>query len=196
MKAHFGILIAAILFASPVVQAAEEGMDPSLMEKMKVLMAPGEAHRALEPLAGKWTSTGKFWMTPDAEAQDMTGTAENTLIYGGRFLKQEYEGPWMGEVFQGLGFTGYDNLKGEYISIWIDSMATSIMTVSGQYDAAARTLKQSGTNSCPLTGETERWGRSEWTIVDNDHNTYASYALGPDGQEFKTMEIVYTRVSA
>ncbi len=172
----------------------EAPMDPALMEKMKALTSPAEAHRVLEPLAGMWTYTGFFWMAPDQPAQEMKGTAHNTMVYGGRFLKQEIEGPWMGETFHGLGFTGYDNIKGEYVSTWLDSMATGIMSVAGQYDPSTRTLKQSGANSCPLTGEKARYGRSEWTVIDHDHTTYKSYMAGPDGTEFKTMEIKYTRV--
>ncbi len=159
-----------------------------------MLTSPSEAHQALEPLVGKWTYTGSFWMSPEAQAEEMTGTAEISMIYGGRFLKQEFEGPWMGETFYGLGFTGYDNIKGEYVSTWLDSMSTGIMTVTGQYDPGTKTLKQSGTHSCPLTGEKARYSRSEWTVIDRDHSTYTSYMAGPGGKEFKAMEINYTRV--
>ena len=201
MKSFRRMLVFATLLMMPgslvhaVDEAAKPVMDPALMEKMKALTSPTEAHKALEPFVGKWTYTGKFWMTPDVPAQDMVGTTENTLIYGGRFLKQTIEGPWMGETFEGLGFTGYDNIKGEYVSTWIDSMGTGIMTVAGQYDEATKTLSQSGANSCPMTGEKARPGRSEWTMVDQNHNTYTSYMLGPDGKEFKMMEISYTRAA-
>ena len=178
--------------ASPA--AAPAGMDPAVMEKMKALMAPGEPHKALEAFTGKWTYTGKFWMAPDTPPQEMTGTATNAMIFAGRFLKQEIEGPWMGENFQGIGYTGYDNIKGSYETVWIDSMGTGIMTSSGQYTAATQTLSQAGANSCPLTGEKARPGRSEWTVVDHDHSTYSSYLNGPDGKEFKAMELTYTRV--
>lgn len=203
MKAFISIFLFAMLLAIGVpescaedaaVPAASPAMDPAMMEKMKAMMAPTEAHKALEDFVGKWAYTGKFWMTAEAPAQDMTGTAEHTLIYGGRFLKQEIEGPWMGEQFEGLGFTGYDNIQGEYQTVWLDSMATGMMKVSGQYDPATKTLSQSGTNSCPLTGEKDRQGRSEWTVTDADHSVYTSYSTGADGKEFKTMEITYTRV--
>lgn len=193
------ILLLSILFVTAATSArAEEmaaapAMDPAMMEKMKALMSPGAAHQVLEAFAGKWTYSGNFWMMPEAPAQAMTGTAENTMIYGGRFLKQEFSGPWMGENFEGLGYTGYDNIKQEYVTTWMDSMGTGIMIVNGQYDAAAKTLNQAGANSCPLTGETDRKGRSTWTVQDADHNTYTSYSVGPDGTEFKMMEINYTR---
>ena len=179
---------------APVVDekaAAEQAKKEEMMKRM----SPTDAHKILEPLAGKWTAVVKMWMTPEAKADEMTGTGENTIIYGGRFLKQEFKGTWMGQPFEGTGYTGYDVIKGEYISIWIDSMATGIMTASGQYDATSKTLGTSGANSCPLTGEKDRKGRAETKIIDNDHNVYSSYAAGPDGKEFKMMEITYTRVA-
>ena len=38
------------------------------------------------------------------------------------------------------------------------------------------------------------WYRTEWKIADNDNQTYTMYGKGPDGKEFKNMEIVYKRV--
>ncbi len=192
------LMLAMFVFISGVPLRAEDpaapaGMDPAMMEKMKALTSPGEPHKVFEAFAGKWNYTGKFWMTADSPAQDMTGTAEHTVIYGGRFLKQAIEGPWMGEKFEGLGYLGYDNIKKEYVTAWLDIAATGIMTFSGQYDAASKTLSQGGENSCPLTGKANHKGRSSWTINDADHSTYVSYSNGPDGKEFKTMEIVYTR---
>lgn len=198
-KWMLAFLIGGMISSSALV--AEEGgapqMDPEMQKQMeltKMRMAPGEAHKALEAFVGKWNYTGKFWMKPGDAAQEMVGTAENTLIYGGRFLKQTFEGPWMGEHFEGLGFTGYDNVREEYMTVWLDSMGTGMMTVTGQYDAATKTLNQSGKNSCPMSGEKDHFCRSEWTVTDADKNTYTSYALAPDGKEFKMMEINYTRV--
>ncbi len=188
-----------ILSTSPLVSAEGDTtadappMDPVLAAKMQVLMTPNEAHKVLEAFAGKWAYTGKFWMSPEAPAQEMTGVTENAMDMGGRFLKQTITGPWMGQIFHGLGYTGYDNVKQEYVSVWLDDMGTGIMMVSGQYDAATKTLTQSGANSCPLTGEKARPGRSTWAVNDTDRNTYTSYTLGPDGKEFKSMEIVYAR---
>ncbi len=188
------IVVVTLLMVLGSPNYAEEAkMDPAMMEKMKMLTSPSEAHQTLEPLVGKWTYTGSFWMSPESPAQEMTGTAENSMIYGGRFLKQEVEGPWMGGTFNGLGFTGYDNIKGEYVSIWLDNASTGIMTVTGQYDPETMTLKLSGTHSCPLSGEKDRHSRSEWTVIDQDHCVYSSYMVMPGGKEFKSIEINYTR---
>lgn len=197
MKSLSRMLMFVMLFGmfGATVSRAED-MSPEMAEKMKkmeALTAPGEAHKVLEPLAGKWTYTSKFWMTPGAPAEESTGTSQDDLIYGGRFLMQVVKGTMMGKPFEGLGFTGYDNIKKEYVSVWLDGMATGLMTSSGQYDAATKEITEAGAHSCPLTGETDRKIRSVSTLVDNDHKTYAAYAVGPDGKEMKMMEISYTR---
>ncbi len=74
--------------AAFAAEAAKE-MTPeqqAQMEKMKKLMGPSEAHKVLEPLAGKWNYTASFWMAPDAKPETSTGTSESEMIYGGRFL--------------------------------------------------------------------------------------------------------------
>ena len=168
-------------------------MDDAKMQEMMKLSAPGENHKQLEPLVGTWNHTSKWWMSADAPAEESKGTSVNSLILDGRFVKQEFKGQAMGKPFEGLGFFGYDNIKGEYTSIWLDNMATGIFTMSGTYSAATKTLSMSGHNSCPMTGEKARSMRWDWTMTDNDHSTFANYMPGPDGKEYKAMEIVYTR---
>ena len=172
-------------------------MDPAkqaAMEAMQKLGSPSEGHTALEPLAGTWTYTAQWWMSPDGPPQSMTGTATNTVIFGGRFLKQEIRGQVEDQPpFEGLGFLGYDNTRQEYQSVWFDNMATGMMVGAGQFDAATKTLTDQGNFSCPVTGESHRWYRTAWTVVDQDHTTYESYMRTPDGREFKAMEIHYTR---
>lgn len=183
--------------APEAAPAAEEkqAADAAMMEKMKAMTSPNEAHKVLEPMVGKWNFKGKMFSAPGVVAEEMTGTEEAALVYGGRFLKQEIKSTWMGQPFEGLGYVGYDVIRGEYVSVWLDSAATGIMKASGQYDAASQTLKLSGTNSCPMTGEKDRAGRSEVKINDNNNHTYSSYGTGPDGKEYLVMELVYTRAA-
>ena len=188
-----GTLVRAEEAAAPAQDTAAQ--KAAMMEKMKAMTSPGAAHKVLEPLAGKWTYASKFWMNAEGPAEESTGSSDNELVFGGRFLKETVKGTWNGEPFEGVGYTGYDNIKAEYESNWIDGAATGIMNSSGQYDAATNTLKLSGTASCPLTGEKNRQMRMENAITDNDHHTFSSYGMGPDGKEFKMMEIVYTRAA-
>ncbi len=170
----------------------EPAMSPEMMKAME-LMTPNEKHQVLEQYVGDWTYTGIFKMSHDAPPQDMTGTMKNTIVYNGRFLRQVIEGPWMDAKFEGLGFTGYDNVKGKYVTTWLDNMATGIMASSGDYDASTKTLNLKGQHSCAMSGEKDRYYRSEWTILDDDHSVYKSYTLDPNGEEYMSMEIKYTR---
>lgn len=170
----------------------EPAMSPEMMEVMK-RMAPNEKHEVLKQYAGDWTYTGTFKMSHDAPGQEMAGTMKNTIVYDGRFLKQVIKGPWMGSKFEGLGFTGYDNVKGKYVTTWLDNMATGIMSSSGDYDASTKTLTLKGEHSCAMSGEKERYYRSEWTILDDNNSVYKSYTLDPNGEEYMSMEIKYTR---
>ena len=164
------------------------------MAEMQKYTMPNENHKALEPLVGQWKSSVKFWMSAGAPPEVSEGTSENRWIMGGRFVQQDFKGMSMGRPFEGLGITGYDTIRGEYTSIWLDNMATGIMVGSAQFDAAAKTLTENGTMSCPLTMEKNRSIRSVWKIADNDHNTYEAFMNDKDGKEYKAMEIGYERV--
>jgi hypothetical protein len=75
----------------------------------------------------------------------------------------------------------------------MDNMSTGMFEGSGQYDAAGKAITQTGTFSCPFTGEKDMWYRSEWKIINKDKNVLSMYRKGPDGKEFRSMEIVYKR---
>ena len=190
-------LSAGVVRAEDATQPAQPPMDPAkqaAMEAMQKLGSPGEAHKIFEPLVGKWSYTGQMWMSADGQPDTMTGTATNSLAFGGRFLKQEFTGTMAGnpQPFEGLGYTGYDNIRKEYQSIWLDNMSTGVMMSTGQNDPAAGLTLQ-GDFSCPMTGEAHRTMKSIWKITDPDHNTYESWMNGKDGKPFKAMEIKYTR---
>ena len=175
-------------------QSTMDSAKQAAMEAMHKAGSPSEGHQALEPLVGSWTYTAQWWMAPDAPPQVMTGTATNSLIFGGRFLKQEILGQAEGQPpFEGVGFVGYDNLRKEYQSVWFDNVATGMMVGTGQFDVATKALINQGDFSCPLTMEAHRLFRSVWTVLDPHHNTYENYMRAPDGREFKAMEIRYSR---
>lgn len=163
----------------------------AMMEKFKEFSTPNENHKVLDPLAGDWDYSIKLWMSPDATPEESKGTSNITWIMGGRFIEQKVEGTSMRQPFEGMGIMGYDNEKKQYQSVWIDNMGTGVMTGSGSYDPNTKTLTDQGTFSCPAEGEKSY--RGVLTMIDNDNFTYEWYMAGPDGNEFRAMEIVYTR---
>lgn len=172
-------------------EAAEAVLDPK-MQEMMALAQPGEHHKVLEALAGNWNYTMQWWMSPEAQAQSSTGTSQNTWILGGRFLKQVVTGTHMGEPFEGINITGYDNVKGEYNSVWVDNVSTGMMTSSSQYDPVTKTFSEKGSFSCPMMQGPISF-RGSIALISSDQYTYSMFSQDKEGKEYKMMEIVYTK---
>lgn len=193
LSAFFLAASAACAAETPATPAVTDPAKDAMMAQAMQLSSPGEAHKILEPLAGNWNYKIAWKMSPDAPPEESTGTAEFTIVLGGRFLRQDVKGVAMGKPFEGMGYTGYDNVRGEYTSAWFDNMSTGIMASSGQYDAAAQTIREAGNFSCPMTGNKAESFRGDWKIIDSDHMVYEFYKKSPDGAEFKSMQLDYTR---
>lgn len=177
----------------PAKQDAMDKMKQEMMAKWQQYAMPGEGHKALEPLVGKWDYTVSWWETPDAQPQTSTGTSETKWIMGGRFLEQTAQGTAMGQEFHGMGLMGYDNMQKEYTGVWIDNMGTGMMTSTGTYDAASKTFTEKGSFSCPQDEGGEKDFRGVTTLVSADKYTYEMYIKDKDDKESRMMEIVYTR---
>lgn len=169
--------------------------DEAAMKKMMELTTPGEAHKVLNDLVGNWDYTMTHKMAKDAPEQTSTGTSENKWILDGRFLKQKVTGEFdMGgekKRFEGIAVLGHDNVKGEYTSLWIDNMNTTMMQTTGKYDAATRTLTENAQFFCPMKNA-EVKSSNELKFVDADHYTYTMYDV-TTADKYKAMEIKYTR---
>ncbi len=179
---------AAVVTEQPAMTPEQEAM----MAKMKDYSTPNENHQILSQLTGRWNTTVKCWMDANSEANVFQGSSNAQMIMGGRFLQQTFDGTFMDQPFEGSGIFGYDNLRKEYVGIWYDNMATGIMISSGQYNPATKTLAEEGTLSCPLTNG-KRSFRAVTKIIDENNYTYETFMTDEKGQEFRSMEILYTR---
>lgn len=168
---------------------------PSQEEMMKAWMevaTPGEAHKKLEPMVGTFEAKVKSTMDPSKPPEESTGTSENTWVLGGRFIEQKVTGSMMGQPFNGLGYSGYDNYKKKYVGTWMDSMGTMIMMMEGTMDSTGKTMTASGKMDDIMMKKTVTV-TSKTTVQDNDHHTYEMWCPGPDGKMMKMLEIHYTR---
>lgn len=172
---------------------AEEVNKEEMMKKWQEFSTPGEPHKFLSSMAGKWKYTSKMWESKDAKAEESSGTATMKMVMGGRFLQQEIKGKAMGQPFEGLGFTGYDNLKKKTVSTWLDSMGTSILTGTGDLNTATKTVSESGQFTCPMEKDQTADYRSEWVMVDKNTMTFTMYNKRDGKEEFKAMEMNYQR---
>lgn len=165
-------------------------MDPAMMEAMMKAGTPGEAHKKLDVFAGKWDAKATFWAVPGADPMTMEGVAENRWIMDGRHLEQKFKGSFMGAPFEGTGYSGYDNVKKQYWSTWMDNMSTSFLISTGSVDG--NTWTYTGTMPDPMTGKDLR-SDSKIVVKDADHHVMEMWGPGPDGKMFKNMEFAFTR---
>jgi hypothetical protein len=79
----------------------------AMMEVYQKLGIPGAPHKLLASMAGSWNTKLRSWPEPKKPPMESTGTCEQKIVLGGRFLQQEFTGDMMGNPFTGIGFTGY-----------------------------------------------------------------------------------------
>lgn len=181
------LLVCTFAFAQ---QDKKPPMDPAMMEAMMKAGTPGDAHKNLNALVGSWSTKVTMWMAPGADPMTMDGTSETRWVMGGRYLEERFTGNFMGSPFEGLGYTGYDNVKKQYWGTWMDNMSTGMMMSTGAYDGKVWTFK--GTMPDPMTGKDSTIDQKV-TFADADHHTMEMWGPAPDGKIFKSMEITYSR---
>lgn len=164
-----------------------------MMAKWVALSSAGAAHKVLDPLVGTWDQEVCFWFGPGAPPQRSKGESVIEWSLGGRFLVQRFKGLSPGSDFAGLGVSGYDNVRKEYVNFWCDSMSTAFMVTRGLYDAAGRVGTMHGTHDDAMSGRRDVPHRTVTTIESKDRNVYEMLMPGPDGKEFKSLEVISTR---
>jgi hypothetical protein len=166
-----------------------------MMAEMVKMGEPTEFHGHLKPLAGKWSYVTKARMTPEQPWDESKGTAEFELALGGRFLIQKCKNEKdekMPFPFEGLGITGYDKMQKKYVNVWMDNMGTGIMTSTGTCDSSGKTFTYTGEYDDPMTGGKQK-AKSVHKFVGSDKHVFEMYGYGPDGKEFQSLEVTYTK---
>lgn len=199
MKKIFATTILATLVATSAIaddksKATADPKKQEMMKQWKEYATPGAAHKIFGDAIGNWTYTSKYWEAANAKPEETTGTSKITTILGGRFMQNDVKGKAMGMPFEGMGLTGYDNLKQKYETVWLDTMGTGMMHGTATYDPATKTLTDVGTYSHPTMANKTLDYRSEWKMIDKNNMSYMMYGPGLDGsKEFKQMEMMLKR---
>jgi len=154
---------------------------------------PGPHHERLAKFAGKWrTQVTRY--RPEGNPLVDHGIAIYTVILGGRAVEEEFRTEMMGQAYEGRALHGYDNIKGKYVTTWISNMETRVIVTEGEWDEEAKTITSNTTLELP-TGESVNLRRVECD-VDEDTRIVESYVTRPDAEEYKHMEVRYTRVKS
>jgi len=154
---------------------------------------PGPMHAHLDGLIGSWDLRGQWRTAADQPWQEFEAQAEREWIFDGRFVRETVTSEWDGQPFEAVSYLGYDNVREEYVNLWIENASTGVQYSTGQIDAAGVTLTFEGLNSNAATGEENVWHRSVMTLAQPDRCAYAGFARDGDGNEFQNLEMVADR---
>ena len=169
--------------AKPPAANSMPGMDTDMMK----LMSPGPNHKRFEAMVGTWNTHMKMWMAPNQPPVENDGTAESSMMLGGRYLVTHHKGTFMGMPFEGQGIDGYDNGTHKYMESWIDNMGTGILNLSGTCEADCKVLTETGELFDPSTGKKGTY-RAVTTLIDANNYKYEAFF-----DDVKMMELVATR---
>ena len=142
---------------------------------------PTEQHRWLAGQAGDYE--GKLTgMMGESEAASHVES-----ILGGLWTVTDFETTLMGAPLKGLEIRGYDTHQEKFVSVWIDSMSTSLIVSEGDYDEEAKMLTLKGLSK-GMDGE-------EAMMINRWHYSDAGmkYTMGFEGEAGPAMTIDYTR---
>ncbi len=185
------ILGLVLLVGFPVLAQEGEGPSEEEMAQMMVMGSPNEHHEHLKMLVGDWTYSAKFWMPGSDEAMETKGTMKAHALLGGRFVEAKWYGEFQGAPFEGIGVDGYDNMKKQYTSTWMDNFGTQTYHYTGKCENGGKVRTTTGTNLDPMMGE---MATDEGKVTFNDDGTVLLESWRVMGSDkMKTMEIVLTR---
>ena len=165
--------------------------EAAMMAQWQAAMTPGANHARLTPMVGTWRAKTTITMAPGAPPEVHDGTSVHRLVLGGRYLEQLYKGATMGMPFEGIGYTGYENVRQCYVGTWMDSLGTGVMHSVGvgrptdeRIDAVAQSIDPSGKKTVFDT---------IIRIKNHEHHSFEMWTKGPDGKKYRMMLIEYER---
>ena len=174
--------------AAPVVDSA------TMMKNWMAYSTPGDVHKMIKSWDGTWNGEVTSWYSPGAPPEISKSTAVNKTIMGGRYQVTNHTGSMMGTPFEGMGTLAYDNAKKVFISTWIDNMGTGMTKMEGPWDEASKSITLTGKCVDPGSGTGREMNLKEvFKIIDDKNQVMEMYGPGPDGKEFKMMEIKLSR---
>ncbi len=197
MRLKFWVaLVLVVVCAMPAfAQEPQHQMTPeekAQMDAWMKFMTPGEGHKALANMVGTFDAKVTMYPAPGAPPQVSSATSVSQWVLGNRYVQENVNGSFMGMPFEGIGYTGYDNGKKQYVGTWVDNFGTGIMSSTGSTPDNGKTWSFKSTTTDPMTGK-DTPGEMHMTMADADHHTAEMWSPAPDGKMFKMMTIEYTR---
>jgi hypothetical protein len=153
---------------------------------------PGPIHARLAKLAGEYTTENTFRVNPDDKPVKTAGTATITSVLGGRFLREEGSGTFMGRPNATLKLYGYNDAAGHYESTWVYTGSTGMMALVGTSPDDGKTIEWTGTYDQGKGDKATLYVITRF--LDEDHFVVELHAKKPgSGEKGPVLETTYTR---
>jgi Protein of unknown function (DUF1579) len=152
---------------------------------------PGPEQAFLAKRAGEYTRTVKFVAQPNADANAPTGTAKISVTLDGRFIVEENTDTVFGRPVSGTRIYGYNNITKQYEAVWMYTMSTAMLFLTGTSPDGGKTID--------LTGMSQNHRGDKIPIhatirqIDDDQFIVTLMTTGADGKEAAFQETTYTR---
>lgn len=149
----------------------------------------GAEHAVFQKDVGTWDAQVEVRPGAGVAPQSSKGVMVSRLICGSQWLVMDFK--IESSDFEGHGLYGWDPAKKKYVGTWVDSMRTTLAQAEGTWDAATRTMTFWNELKLP-NGNLMRW-REVTETRDADTQVFRSFMPTPDGKEFETLTVTYTR---
>jgi hypothetical protein len=183
---------AALFVALALLSGEALAQEQDFQKILEKYGTPGPEHKYMEQLVGTWKVKAKFWLQPGAEPMVSEGMATRKWTLGKRYLAEGYKGSAAGQPFEGAGFMGFDRAQKKFISVWADTMGTGIEMSSGTYDPKKKIFTFTSEPFDPFVGKKVK-NKETVRIVSKDEHIAEISRVMPDGSDFKTLELHFTR---
>jgi hypothetical protein len=170
-----------------VLVATASGLLASSTLRAQELPKPGPEHEHFKQLVGTW----------DATVKGFGGESKGTMVYkldvGGLWLVGNFKGEFGGMPFEGKGLDTFDSRTKKYVGVWVDSMSTTPLVMSGDFDKATGTMTMIGEGR-GMDGNMVKM-KSVTKMESPDAITFTMIGPGPDGKDSEMIKIHYKRRS-
>ncbi|HYG62844.1 MAG TPA: DUF1579 family protein [Thermoanaerobaculia bacterium] len=191
------LVTAAVLSLHPAAaqKTAKEAEQPQTSPEYAKLL-PGENHKPLHPLVGKWEATLRGWghgsPPPEFTFQQ---TLDTRWVMRNNWLQTDFttKFPQVPEPFRGIVYRGYNAATENYVAILLSDGDVRETVSKGTWDPAKKTFVFIGPEKDPVTQDT--FQRKEiYTLLDADSFKYQLIYVYQDGSESRAAEGTFTRV--
>ncbi len=179
------IAIVAFLLGQGFAQDDKPGMGMG----MPAWMGTTAEHAKLKETVGEWEVDAQMWMAPGAPPKAFKGKAVRTSILNGKYIREKFTSTFMGRPFEGMLILGFDTIKKEYVSVWVDTMSPVPAISRGTEKDGVLVLVGMEPG---MAGKMVK-NRTTVEFKGDDEAILTNYHIADDGTEAIQMKMVYKR---